>query len=127
METMYEDNFIQILKTISTTKLRTTFDEYVKEKGFEKWDYGKNNKMYYYSEYDSKRRARTICRFKDDLHELNITLRKKSGYYLIIELDRKRIFECDPNILVNEKEKMNDVLERYNELFKKIFKLIKEK
>ena len=30
----------------------------------------------------------TICRFKDDLHELNITLRKKAGYYFIIELDR---------------------------------------
>ena len=106
--------------------MRTTFDEYVKEKGFEAWNYGKNNKIYYYSEYDSKRRARTICRFKDDLHELNITLRKKAGYYFIIELDRKRIFECEPNILVNEKEKMNYVLEKYSELFDKIFSLLKE-
>ena len=126
MDTAYENNFIQILKTISTTKLRTTFDEYVKGKGFKKWNYGKENEMYYCSEYDCKRRLRTICRFKDDLHELNITLRKKSGYYLIIELDRKRIFECDPDILVNEKEKMKYVLERYGDLFEKIFNLLKE-
>ena len=126
MEQTYENKFIKILKTISTTKLRTTFDEYVKGKGFKKWNYGKENKMYYCSEYDCKRRLRTICRFKDDLHELNITLRKKSGYYLIIELDRKRIFECDPDILVNEKEKMKYVLERYGDLFEKIFNLLKE-
>ena len=105
MEISYENNFIQVLNTISTTKLRKTFDKYVEEKGFEKWNYGKNNGTYFYSEYDCKRRLRTICRFKDNLHELNISLRKKAGYYLIIELDRKRIFECDPNILVNGKQR----------------------
>lgn len=114
----YIEAFQKLLKTMSTTKLRKIVDEYASSKGFSKWNYKeKNPKNWYYSEFDCKRRLRAICRFNDGKHELNIALRKKAGYYFIIELDRKRIFECDPNVLVDDKEMVEYVLKEYKELF----------
>ncbi len=118
----YIEKFQMILKDMSTTKLRKIVDEYANHKGFPRWTYKeKNQKLFYYSEFDCRRRLRTICRFHDGKHEVNIALRKKAGYYFILELDRVRIFECEPKVLVNDEEKCSYVLKEYRELFEKLF------
>lgn len=118
----YIEKFQLILKEMSTTKLRKIVDEYATHKELPKWNYKeKEQKIFYYSEFDCRRRLRTICRFHDGKHEINIALRKKAGYYFIIELDRIRIFECEPNVLVNDEEKVNYVLNEYGELFNMLF------
>ena len=118
----YVNKFQLILKQMSTTKLRKIVDEYASLKKFPKWTYKeKNQKIFYYSEFDCRRRLRTICSFNDGKHEINIALRKKAGYYFIIELDRIRIFECEPEILVNDEEKVNYILKEHSELFNALF------
>lgn len=107
-----------VLKKNSTTFVRTKFNEYCKLKGYELWNYRKEQpNSYFYSEYDCKHRFRTICRIYDNGHEMQIALRKKCGYYFLIEYDRIRIFECDPDILVLKQAKLNQVYEEYKELF----------
>lgn len=119
----YIEKFQLILKEMSTTKLRKIIDEYSTSKELPKWTYKeKNQKIFYYSEFDCRRRLRTICRFHDGKHEINIALRKKAGYYFIIELDRVRILECEPEVLVNKQEKVNYVIKEYSELFDMLFK-----
>lgn len=110
-----------ILRKKSTTYLRTIFDEYCKEKELPKWTHKKPQNKWYFSQYDCKRRLRTICRLCDGKNELNITLRKKAGYYLIIEYNRHRIFECEPKVIVLDEDILKNVLIKYKDLFDRIF------
>lgn len=111
------DQFQNILKTKSTTFVRTICERYCLTKGYEKWSRNPTPEKWYYAQYDCKRRLRTIFRFFDGEHELNITMRKKAGYYFLIEYDRHRIFECEPSILVHDEEALNMVTEKYKDLF----------
>lgn len=111
------DQLQNILRNKTTTFVKTICDKYFSEKNFEKWDRKQKASKWYFSQYDCRRRLRTICRFYDGEHEINITLRKKAGYYFLIELDRHRIFECDPNILVHNEKDLSYVIEKYKELF----------
>ena len=111
------DKLQNILKNKSTTFVRKILDKYCIDNGFIKWNYKKEPCKWYLSQYDCKRRLRTICRFYDGEHELNISLRKKAGYYFIIEYDRKRIFECVPEVIVLDAEMLDMVVERYKDLF----------
>ena len=111
------EQFQKILKTKSTTFVRTICEKYCLQKGYQKWNRNPQAEKWYYTQYDCKRRLRTICRFFDGEHELNITLRKKAGYYFLIEYDRHRIFECDTNILVHDEEVLKMVTEKYKDLF----------
>lgn len=112
-----------ILTTKTTTFVRRAFDTYCKDKGYPKWDWKwiQEAPQWTYSEYDCQRRLRTICQVHKEGHELNIALRKKAGYYFLIEYDRRRIFECDPDVLVLDGEKLEMVYEKYKELFDLLF------
>ncbi len=110
-----------ILKTKSTTFVRKIFDDYCKKLAFSKLDYEKKQEKWYYTQFDCKRRCRTICRLCDGEHELNIALRKKAGYYFLIEYDRHRIFECESEVIKLDEKSLNEVLEKYEGLFIDLF------
>lgn len=105
------------LKTKSTSTLRIIGDQYVTRKGLERWNRNTTLTKWYLNQYDCRRRLRTIIRFYDGEHEITIALRKKAGYYFLIELDRRRIFECEPEIIVLDQDKLDYVTEKYSELF----------
>lgn len=109
-----------LLITKSTTFVRCEFDKYCKEKNIPERDWKNNQKQWRYSQYDCKRRLRTICVLFDGKQELNIVLRKKAGYYFLIEINRKRIFECDPNILCLDEELLQKAIFDYSEIFKRL-------
>lgn len=109
-----------VLKTKSTTFVRKNFDVYCKTLQYPKYKYKDKQENWYYSNFDCKRRLRTICRLFDGEHDLNVSLRKKAGYYFLIEYDRHRIFECTPNIIVLKQEILDVVLDKYKEFFEKI-------
>lgn len=109
-----------LLKTKSTTFVRCEFDKYCKENNLKKWDWRKQQDSFCFSEYDCKRRLRTICRIRENGKELNIALRKNAGYYFIIEVNGKRIFECDPDILCLDEELLQKAILDYSELFKRL-------
>lgn len=113
--------FQNILKNKSTTFLRKTIEKYCIDRSIPKFSFKKEKSEYYYTNFDSKYRSRTICIIKDNKHEIEFALRKKHGYYFIITLDKKRIFEIEPDILVNKENELLELYKDYKTLFDMIF------
>lgn len=118
-----EINCLQdVLKNKNTTAFRRIFDNYCKNLGIPKKDYRKEQEKSFYSDFDCKGRHRTICILRDGEHEITFALRRKAGYYFLIECDRKRIFECDPDVTELDKEELDLVVEKYKDLFELLIK-----
>lgn len=117
---METEQLQDILKSKSTTFVRKVFDDYCTKLELPKKNYKEKQNKWHYSDFSGRPRSRTICILNDGEHELNIALRKKAGYYFLIEYDRHRIFECEPEVIKLEKEKLDFVIEKYKDLFESL-------
>jgi len=117
------EQLLNLLKNKSTTFVRKTFNSYCEENSYPKLCYKKQQSKWYYTQFDCKRRCRTICRLSDGEHELEIAMRKKAGYYLIIKYDRKIMFECESEVTTLQLRILNNVIEKYSGLFYELLKV----
>lgn len=130
-----EDKLIKLTEVLTTRKLAKIFSNYMNNIGIRKYDgRRKDNTNSYYSSGKYDNWNRVFCNYiKEDTFkpELEITLRKEAGYYLIIEKKNKIAVEVcwssvDGKIILDKyNEKLfKEILEEYKGLFDELFKLI---
>ncbi|HBJ2623429.1 TPA: zinc ribbon domain-containing protein [Clostridium botulinum] len=132
-----EENFIKLLDALETKSLAYIFKGIMESQGVRKYDgRRKDNTNTYYADGRCDNWNRVFCIYYKDSTEpgeedLEITLRKKSGYYLIVERENKRAIEVTWSIKTNgievssyDKELLNEILKDHKNLFNVMFNLI---
>lgn len=127
MEEINKDEVYKILDAYETKELARVFEEYMLTIGVKKLDRRRKDKSNTYSIHgDCTNWNRVECYYHKDSVEyskedLDITLRKRSGYYLIIGRKGERAFERSYDSIVNYDEKLfNEIVQDHKMLFQMI-------
>jgi hypothetical protein len=124
MEEINKDEIFKILDSYDTKELAEVFENYMKRIGIRKLDRRRKDKTNTYSIHgDCTSWNRAECYYhKDSLEyskeDLDITMRKRAGYYLIIGRKGNRAFERSYNKIVRYDEKLfNEIIQDHKILF----------
>lgn len=127
MEEINKDEVYKILDAYETKELAEVFAKYMKRIGVKKLDRRRKDKLNTYTaEGDCTNWNRVECYYhKDSIkygqEDLDITLRKRCGYYLIIGRKGDRAFERSYDKVVHYDEKLfNEIVQDYKMLFQMI-------
>ena len=119
-----KDALFKLLDQCETKQLAYIFQTYMKSIGVKKRDNRRKNNVNTYSIHgDCERWNRVECYYHKDSSEyskvdLDITLRKRAGYYLIIGRKDKRAFERSYDSIVYYDEKLlNEIVKDHKPLF----------
>ncbi|GAA0076159.1 hypothetical protein UT300005_05370 [Clostridium sp. CTA-5] len=119
-----KDEAYKILDAYDTKELARVFVEYMISIGVRKFDRRRKDKVNTYSvDGDSTGWNRVECYYhKDSIkyceEDLDITLRKRSGYYLIIGRKGERAFERSYDSIVHYDYKLfNEIVQDHQKLF----------
>lgn len=132
-----EKKFIKLLDALETKSLAYIFKGIMENKKIRKYDgRRKDNTNTYYADGRCDNWNRVFCIYYKDSTEpgeedLEITLRKRAGYYLIVERKNKRAVEVTWSLKANgivistyDEELLNEILKDHKELFESLFKLV---
>lgn len=132
-----EEKLIKLLDVLETKSLAYIFKSVMERQGIRKYDgRKKDNTNTYYADGKCDNWNRVFCIYYKDStkpgeENLEITLRKRAGYYLIIERKEERTVEVTWSakqgkvILLTYNEKLFDeILKDHKILFDLLFKLI---
>lgn len=124
MEEINKDEVYKILDEYETEELAAVFEKYMKCIGVKKLDRRRKDKNNTYSIHgDCTNWNRVECYYHKDStkycsEDLDITLRKKAGYYLIIARKGDRAFERSYDDIVHYDEKLfNEIVQDHKMLF----------
>ncbi|NFH74175.1 zinc ribbon domain-containing protein [Clostridium botulinum] len=127
MEGISKNEVYKILDAYDTKELARVFVEYMISIGVKKLDRRKKDKRNTYSVHgDCTNWNRVECYYHKDSTEycsedLDITLRKRAGYYLIIGRKGERAFERSYDSIVHYDEKLfNEIVQDHKKLFQMI-------
>lgn len=124
MEEINKEEVYKILDAYETKELAMVFEKYMQRIGVEKLDRRRKDKSNTFSIHGNCTNwNRVECYYNKDSIEygkedLDITLRKRSGYYLIIGRKGKRAFERSYDDIVHYDEKLfNEIVQDHKMLF----------
>lgn len=127
MDEINKEEVYKILDAYETKELARVFVEYMLTIGAKKLDRRKKDKTNTYSlDGETTGWNRVECYYHKDSIEygkedLDITLRKRSGYYLIIGRKGDRAFERSYDDIVHYDEKLfNEIVQDHKKLFQMI-------
>lgn len=109
-----KDMLFKLLEKCETKQLASIFEDYMKSIGVKKLDRRRKDNANTYSIHgDCTNWNRVECYYHKDSAEyskenLDITLRKRAGYYLIVGRDGERAFERSYDSVVHYDEKLLD-------------------
>lgn len=119
-----KDKLFKILESYETKQLAEIFKNYMESIGVKKLDRRRKDNTNTYSVHgDCTNWNRVECYYhKDSLgyteEDLDITLRKEAGYYLIIGRKGQRAFERSYNSIVHYDEKLlSEIVKDHKPLF----------
>lgn len=127
-----KDILIKVLEQCETKQLANIFENYMKSIGIKKLDRRRKDNTNTYSIHgDCTNWNRVECYYHKTSTEyskenLDITLRKRAGYYLIIARNGERAFECSwgNEILHYNEELLNQIICEHEELFNSLKYLV---
>ncbi|MBN1050291.1 MULTISPECIES: zinc ribbon domain-containing protein [Clostridium] len=132
-----EDKLIKLIDILETKSLAYIFKGCMESQGIRKYDgRKKDNNNSYYADGKCDNWNRVFCIYYKDSttpgeEDLEITLRKRAGYYLIIERKSKRAVEVEWSskegkvILSKYDENLfNEIIKDHKNLFNVMFNLI---
>lgn len=132
-----EKKFIELLDALETKSLAYIFKGIMESQKIRKYDgRRRDNTNTYYADGRCDNWNRVFCIYYKDSTEpgeedLEITLRKRAGYYLIVERKNKRAVEVTWSIKANgivvstyDEELLNEILKDHKKLFETLFKLV---
>lgn len=126
-----KEKLTEVWEKCETKQLAQIFSKYMESIGAKKYDgRRKDNSNTYMADGKSTAWNRVECYYFKGVagfgnEELDITLRKRSGNYLIIGKKRKRAFEVDWDGICNYDEKLlNEIMTEHKALFDTLFKVI---
>lgn len=126
-----KDKLFNILDICETKQLANIFESYMKNKGIRKLDRRrKYNNNTYSIHGDCTNWNRVECYYYKDSTEysrenLDITLRKRAGYYLIIGRKGERAFERSYDSIVHYDERLlGEIVKEHKILFDKLLSLV---
>jgi hypothetical protein len=122
-----KDKLLRILKNYETKEIGAIFETYMKSIGARKWDRRRNDNSNTYSiDGDCTNWNRVECYYyKNEPHysdeDLEIVLRKRAGYYLIIAKKGERAFEAGyEGIIHYDEELLKEIISENKPLFEKL-------
>lgn len=126
-----KDKLFKLLDSCETKQLAYIFEKYMKSKGYRKVDRRRKDNTNTYSIHgECCDWNRVECYFYKEFKEYNnncdldVTLRKRAGNYLIVGDKDNRAFERSFNDVVNYNEELlRELYEQHKELFEELFKL----
>jgi len=122
-----KDKLIQVLKKCETKELGNLFKTHMQTKGIRKLDRRrKDNSISYLIDGESTGWNRVQCYYHNgsELYseeDLLIVLRKRSGFYLIVERRGVRAFEYDYSLRHYDEKLLNEIYNDHKELFDNLF------
>ncbi|MEX0081627.1 zinc ribbon domain-containing protein [Clostridium butyricum] len=132
-----KEKLIKLLDALETKSLAYIFKGVMESQGVRKYDgRRKDNTNTYYAEGKCDNWNRVFCIYYKDStdpgeEDLEITLRKRSGYYLIIERKNKRAVEVTWSLKENgvvistyDEKLFGEILKDNKGLFDSLFKLV---
>lgn len=127
MEEINKNEVYKILDAYETKELARVFVEYMLSIGVKRLDRRRKSRNNTYSVHgDCTNWNRVECYYHKDSdkycsEDLDITLRKRAGYYLIIARKGERAFERSYDEIVNYDEKLfNEIVQDHKKLFQMI-------
>ena len=124
MEKINKDDIFKILDYYDTKELAEVFKNYMKRLGIKKLDKRRKDKTNTYSVHgDCTNWNRVECYYHKNsreygMEDLDITLRKRAGYYLIIGRKGQRAFERSYDSIVHyDEELFNEIIKDHKMLF----------
>jgi hypothetical protein len=126
-----KDKLFKILDVCETKQLAEIFKNYMESIGVRKFDgRRKDNSNTYCAHGDCTSWNRVECYYYKDKPEygksvLDITLRKRAGYYFLIGKDSQIAFERSYNYIAHYDEALlNEILQEHKPLFDALLKLV---
>lgn len=127
-----KDKLFKVLDNCETKQLAYIFENYMKSKGYRKVDRRRKDNTNTYSIHgECCNWNRVECYFHKEFKgynndcDLDVTLRKRAGYYLIVGDKDEVAFERSFNDVVHYNEELlRELYERHKELFEELFKLV---
>ncbi len=126
-----KDILFELLQKCETNQLANIFENYMKSIGVKKLDRRRKDNANTYSIYgDCTNWNRVECYYYKDSTEyseedLDITLRKRAGYYLIIGRKGEVAFERSYDSVVHYDEKLLDeIIKEHRPLFDELIKIV---
>lgn len=128
-----KDTLIKILEQCETKEIAKVFENYMQSIEVNKLDRRRKNNLNTYCICGKCTNwNRVECYYYKDSVEfsnenLEIVLRKRSGYYFIIARNGTRAFECswDNKILAYDESLLNEIVEEHKVLFESFKQLVK--
>lgn len=124
MEEINKDEVYKILDSYETKELAMVFEKYMQRIGVKKLDRRRKDKSNTYSIHGNCTNwNRVECYYHKDStkycsEDLDITLRKRAGYYLIIGRKGNRAFERSYNKVISYNEELfNEIVQDHKMLF----------
>ena len=124
-----KDKLINVLKKCETKQLANIFKKYMESKAIRKIDRRrKDNSISYLVAVEETSWNRVECYYnngseKYSEEDLLIVLRKRSGYYLIVERNGVRAFEYDYELKHYDEALLNEIYSDHKELFDSLFSM----
>lgn len=129
-----KDKLYKLLDILETKQLAKIFKDGMEAKGIRKLDRRrKDNSKVYMIDGDTTNWNRVECYYRTDNKDWNnsdleITLRKRAGYYLILEYKGERVFERSWNdIVYYNEEGVNELVGTYKKFFDELFNLVEQR
>lgn len=126
-----KDKLFEVLDVCETKQLAEIFKNYMEKIGVRKLDRRRKDKTNTYSVHgDCTNWNRVECYYHKESQafseeDLDITLRKRAGYYLIIGRKGKRAFERSYDSIVHYDEKLlNEIVREHKSLFDKLINIV---
>lgn len=129
-----KDKLYKLLDVLETKQLAEIFKNGMESKCIRKLDRRRKDNSEVYMIYGKTTNwNRVECYYRTDNKEWNnselaITLRKRAGYYFILEYKGERVFERSwDNLVYYNEEGVKEVVEKYKKLFDELFGLVFKK
>jgi hypothetical protein len=126
-----KDKLFKVLDVCETKKLAEVFKNYMEGVGVKKLDRRRKNNLNTYTIHgDCTNWNRVECYYHKNsrdygMEDLDITLRKRAGYYLIIGRKGQRAFERSYDTIVHYDEKLlNEIIKDHKPLFDELISLV---
>lgn len=130
-EELIKENLFKLADVCETKQLADIFSRYMRSIGVRKLDRRKKNNINtYLADGSCTNWNRVECyhynksiNYSEEI--LDITLRKRAGFYLIIGKEGERAFERSFNEIVHyDKDLLYKIIKEYEPLFEKLFQLV---
>lgn len=124
-----KNKLIKVLNKCETKELSSVFKTYMESKGIRKFDRRrKDNSVSYLIDGAETNWNRVQCYYNNGSEryseeDLLVTLRKRSGFYLIVERKGQRAFEYDYDLKHYDEKLLNEIYSDHKELFDRLFSL----